>query len=134
MLGTNVWMTSPREVARNGVALRRVLAAACGIAAALLLASAYAHHSYAMYDGSIYRVFTGVMVRVVPNAAHFEMHFVPLSEDRTALVRLDSTTEEIMERLAKVLEHDQSGRGRRIAAEGGYRIGYRSSGKRRNHR
>jgi hypothetical protein len=27
------------------------------------------------------------MVRVIPNAAHFEMHFVPLNEDRTALVR-----------------------------------------------
>ena len=40
-----------------------------------------------MYDGSIYRVFTGVIVRVVPNAAHFEMHFVPLNEERTALVR-----------------------------------------------
>jgi hypothetical protein len=50
-------------------------------------APASAHHSYAMYDGSIYKVFTGVMVRVVPNAAHFEMHFVPLNEERTALVR-----------------------------------------------
>ena len=59
-----------------------------GLAAALLVAAAaHAHHSYAMYDGSVYRVFTGVMVRVVPNAAHFEMHFVPLNEARTALVR-----------------------------------------------
>jgi hypothetical protein len=40
-----------------------------------------------MYDASIYKVFTGVMVRVVPNAAHFEMHFVPLNEQRDALVR-----------------------------------------------
>ena len=46
-----------------------------------------AHHSYAMYDATIYRVFTGVMVRVVPNAVHFEMHFVPLNEERDALVR-----------------------------------------------
>ena len=58
------------------------------IACATLLASrAHAHHSYAMYDGSVYRVFTGVMVRVIPNAAHFEMHFVPLNEQRDALVR-----------------------------------------------
>jgi hypothetical protein len=49
--------------------------------------TAAAHHSYAMYDGSVYRVFTGVMVRVVPNAAHFEMHFVPLNDERKALVR-----------------------------------------------
>jgi hypothetical protein len=55
----------------------------------LLTAPADAHHSYSMYDGSVYRVFTGVMVRVVPNAAHFEMHFVPLNEERNALVRDD---------------------------------------------
>jgi len=43
-----------------------------------------------MYDGSVYRVFTGVIVRVVPNAAHFEMHFVPLNDKRDALVRDES--------------------------------------------
>jgi hypothetical protein len=58
------------------------------IVSALFLAPrADAHHSYAMYDGTVYRVFTGVIVRVVPNAAHFEMHFVPLNENRDALVR-----------------------------------------------
>src|SRR5438128_8550267 len=46
-----------------------------------------AHHSYAMYDGTVFRVFTGVIVRVIPNAAHFEMHLVPLNEKRDALVR-----------------------------------------------
>jgi Family of unknown function (DUF6152) len=61
---------------------------ATGIVVAMtLMLPASAHHSYAMYDGSVYRVFTGVMVRVVPNAAHFEMHFVPLNEERDALVR-----------------------------------------------
>lgn len=54
---------------------------------ALLVPPAHAHHSYAMYDGTVYKVFTGVIVRVVPNAAHFEMHFVPLNHDRDALVR-----------------------------------------------
>ena len=48
---------------------------------------ASAHHSYAMYDGSVYRVLTGVIVRVIPNAAHFEFHFVPLNDKRDALVR-----------------------------------------------
>ena len=56
---------------------------------ALLAPAADAHHSYAMYDGSVYRVFTGVIVRIIPNAAHFEMHFVPLNEQRDALVRDD---------------------------------------------
>ena len=49
--------------------------------------SAQAHHSYAMYDGTTYKVYTGVMVRIIPNAAHFEMHFVPLNDERDALVR-----------------------------------------------
>ena len=53
----------------------------------LLIPSAHAHHSYAMNDGSVYRVFTGVIVRVIPNAAHFEFHFVPLNDKRDALVR-----------------------------------------------
>ena len=56
---------------------------------ALLAPVADAHHSYAMYDGSVYKVFTGVIVRIIPNAAHFEMHFVPLNEQRDALVRDD---------------------------------------------
>src|SRR2546423_15545559 len=55
--------------------------------AGLWAPSADAHHSYAMYDGSVYRVFTGVIVRVIPNAAHFEFHFVPLNDKRDALVR-----------------------------------------------
>src|SRR5947208_6168628 len=54
---------------------------------ALLAPIADAHHSYAMYDGSVSRVFTGVIVRVIPNAAHFEFHLVPLNEKRDALVR-----------------------------------------------
>lgn len=63
-------------------------AAAAWLASAVLLAgTAHAHHSYAMYDGAVYKVITGVMVRIVPNAAHFEMHIVPLNETRDALMR-----------------------------------------------
>jgi hypothetical protein len=78
------------------MAIKRALAAttrivtALGVVVSLGLASpARAHHSYAMYDGSVYRVFTGVVVRVIPNAAHFEIHFVPLNPERNALVRDD---------------------------------------------
>jgi hypothetical protein len=60
-----------------------------GLALGLLPGAASTHHSYAMYDGSIYKVFTGVVVRIVPNAAHFEIHFVPLNDERNALVRDD---------------------------------------------
>ena len=67
----------------------RYLTTALALGALALGAStpAAAHHSYAMYDGSVYKVFTGVIVRIVPNGAHFEMHFVPLNETRDALVR-----------------------------------------------
>jgi uncharacterized protein DUF6152 len=54
-----------------------------------LLASATlaAHHSFAMYDRSITYVFTGVVERIVPDGAHMQIVFVPLNEERTALVR-----------------------------------------------
>ena len=70
--------------------MMRTIATFVGLVSVALLApTAEAHHSYAMYDGAVYRVFTGVIVRIVPNAAHFEMHFVPLNEQRDALVRDD---------------------------------------------
>jgi hypothetical protein len=72
---------------KRAAATARMVAFAGLLSAGLPTVPAGAHHSYAMYDGSVYRVFTGVMVRVVPNAAHFEMHFVPLNEERNALVR-----------------------------------------------
>ena len=74
------------------IILRSATVVVTRASAAILLATVLApvtsaHHSYAMYDGSRYEVFTGVMVRVIPNAAHFELHFVPLNEERNALVR-----------------------------------------------
>jgi hypothetical protein len=57
------------------------------VALVVLAPTLQAHHSYAMYDGTRYMVFTGVIVRIVPNAAHFEMHYVPLNNQRDALVR-----------------------------------------------
>ena len=69
--------------------MRLVTTVGAVVSVGLLAATAHAHHSYAMYDGSVYRVFTGVVVRVIPNAAHFEIHFVPLNQERDALVRDD---------------------------------------------
>ena len=77
-------------VRRALAAATRIVTTVCALVSLGLLASpANAHHSYAMYDGSVYRVFTGVVVRVIPNAAHFEIHFVPLNQERNALVRDD---------------------------------------------
>jgi hypothetical protein len=77
-------------IGKHSAARAWTVSAVLGLGPAGLPApAAAAHHSYAMYDGTTYRVFTGVIVRIVPNAAHFEMHFVPLNEERNALVRDD---------------------------------------------
>ena len=87
----------------------KTFAAAAALAGLAATIPANAHHSYAMYDGSVYKVFTGVMVRVVPNAAHFEMHFVPLNEARDALVRDDKGEPLVwvvqMESAARAFQH-----------------------------
>ena len=44
-------------------------------------------HSFAMYDQSIKYVFTGVVERLNPDGAHMQIAFVPLNENRDALVR-----------------------------------------------
>ena len=75
------------RMAKVKVAPARMAVVLAVLITVLLTAGVRAHHSYAMYDGSLYRVFTGVIVSIVPNAAHFEMHFVPLNEERNALVR-----------------------------------------------
>jgi hypothetical protein len=89
--------------------VKRLASVAAGMALLVAGAPSSAHHSYAMYDGSVYKVFTGVIVRIVPNAAHFEMHFVPLNETRDALVR-DEQGEQLvwvvqMESAAEAFRH-----------------------------
>ena len=68
---------------RKRVATGFSLAALAGLASATLSA----HHSFAMYDQSITYVFTGVVERINPDAAHLQIAFVPLNEQRDALVR-----------------------------------------------
>lgn len=46
-----------------------------------------AHHSFAMYDQSTKYVFTGVVERINPDGSHLQIVFVPLNEQRDALVR-----------------------------------------------
>jgi hypothetical protein len=48
-----------------------------------------AHHSFAMYDRTVTYVFTGVVDRIIPDGAHMQIVFVPLNEERKALVRDD---------------------------------------------
>lgn len=70
--------------------MRRTLVAGLALTAlaALTPATTSAHHSFAMYDQSIKYVFTGVVERINPDAAHLQIAFVPLNEKRDALVRL----------------------------------------------
>ena len=56
----------------------------CAVVASAALA---AHHSFAMYDQSVTYVFTGVVERLNPDGAHMQIAFVPLNENRDALVR-----------------------------------------------
>lgn len=65
------------------------LAAGLMVAGAAALASQTlaAHHSFAMYDQSITYVFTGVVERINPDGSHMQIVFVPLNDQRTALVR-----------------------------------------------
>lgn len=66
----------------------RGLRAGLLVALPLVLApAAFAHHSFAMYDRSITRVFTGVVVSLNPDPSHLQIVFVPLDEARKALVR-----------------------------------------------
>jgi hypothetical protein len=66
---------------------RLVTGLALAAVAALTAATPSAHHSFAMYDQSIKYVFTGVVERINPDAAHLQIAFVPLNEKRDALVR-----------------------------------------------
>ena len=68
----------------SGLGTGLTLAAAMAILTAATLS---AHHSFAMYDQSIKYVFTGVVERINPDAAHLQIAFVPLNEKRDALVR-----------------------------------------------
>lgn len=55
--------------------------------AALPAATLQAHHSFAMYDTSTIKVFTGVVTRVDPAPNHLQIFFAPMNEDRKNVER-----------------------------------------------
>ena len=63
----------------------RILAAVTILAAALLQAPLFAHHSFAMYDQNKTVTVTGVVKQYVPQANHAEFHLVLLTDDRKGL-------------------------------------------------
>jgi hypothetical protein len=69
---------------------RKLMAAMLGVAGlAGMSVPALSHHSFAMFDGTQIKVFTGVVVRINPDANHLQIFFAPLDEARKAVIRND---------------------------------------------
>jgi hypothetical protein len=66
---------------KRGVA---VLALTGLVAAALPV---LAHHSFAIFDDHVVRVFTGVVTRVNPDANHLQIFFAPMNDERKNVLR-----------------------------------------------
>jgi len=68
---------------------KSILGRSLVLASLLLLpvVESVAHHSFAMYDKDQAFIMTGVVTRVTPDPAHLTIYFVPLDEDRTAVIR-----------------------------------------------
>jgi hypothetical protein len=52
------------------------------VAAVLAAGSAAAHHSFALYNNEVTKVFTGVVTRVNPDANHLQIFFAPMNAER----------------------------------------------------
>jgi hypothetical protein len=68
----------------------QIMVIAIAISFSVLLSTALAHHSFAMYDMTKTVSFTGVLTRFVSQANHAEIHFVPLGPDGKPMVGPDS--------------------------------------------
>ena len=57
------------------------------VVALAFVAPLHAHHSFASYDMTQIKVFTGVVTRVNPDANHLQIYFVPMNEERKNVLR-----------------------------------------------
>lgn len=76
----------------------RGLIGACAAAllgTAALVAPAVAHHSFGIFDGSVTKTFTGVVVRVNPDANHLQIFFAEMNDERKNVIR-DENNEPII--------------------------------------
>lgn len=65
-----------------------VYKAVAAVSTAVMLAlPVQAHHSFALYDVRIIKVFTGVVTRVDPAPNHLVIFFAPMNHDRTNVER-----------------------------------------------
>jgi len=65
-----------------GGALAAAFAAAIAVAVPV-----QAHHSFAIFDSEVTKVFTGVVTRVNPDANHLQIFFAPMNEERKNVER-----------------------------------------------
>jgi hypothetical protein len=72
------------KIQRNVV---RGLYAAAAATAMTVAVPAIAHHSFAIFDGEVTKVFTGVVTRVNPDANHLQIFFAPMNEERKNVER-----------------------------------------------
>ena len=70
---------------------RRFLTSITAACATMLLLSSplQAHHSFAMYNVKVTKVFTGVVTQVDPAPNHLTVFFAPMNEERTNVLRDD---------------------------------------------
>jgi hypothetical protein len=61
--------------------------AAALMAAVAIAVPARAHHSFAIFDGEVTKVFTGVVTRVNPDANHLQIFFAPMNPERKNVER-----------------------------------------------
>jgi hypothetical protein len=53
----------------------------------LAVAPVSAHHSFALYNNEVTKVYTGVVTRVNPDANHLQIFFAPMNAERTNVER-----------------------------------------------
>ena len=88
----------------------KVLAAAAIVAAALLQAPLFAHHSFAMYDQNKTLTITGVVKQYVPQANHAEFHLYVIAADRKGLEKgKDGKPVEFMVEMAGTAQLERQG-------------------------
>ena len=57
------------------------------IAAVMIAAPAWAHHSFAMYDQTVTKTLTGKLTRYVPGANHAQLLFVIVDNDGNVMMK-----------------------------------------------